>query len=108
LPHRAFALQTRQNLGCNLLTLLRSLRASASAKSCYALLALKATIVLSDFGRSSSADGKKKIKPQNVNNPKIRHWLVRVAQAKLSQKLSQNQTQPRVSFGYFSLTAKEK
>jgi hypothetical protein len=33
----ASALQIRQNLGCNLLALLRSLGACASAKSCYAL-----------------------------------------------------------------------
>jgi hypothetical protein len=54
------------------------------SKYCYALPAHMATIVLPDFGRSSSADGKKKIKPQNVNNLKIRHWLVRVAQTKLN------------------------
>ncbi|HTE00416.1 MAG TPA: hypothetical protein VK668_14080 [Mucilaginibacter sp.] len=51
---------------------------------------------------------KERLTPQTVNNLKIRHWLARVAQVKPKQKLSQSQAQPGVSFGYFSLTAKEK
>jgi hypothetical protein len=50
----------RQNLGCNIFALLRSLTALASAKICYALPPLQATIVLPDFGRSLSADGNRK------------------------------------------------
>jgi hypothetical protein len=37
LPHWAFALQIRQNLGCNLFTLASPLIAHASVKICYAL-----------------------------------------------------------------------
>jgi hypothetical protein len=47
-----------QNLGWNLFAPLRSLWPYASAKSSYALQPHKATIVLADFGRSCSADGK--------------------------------------------------
>jgi hypothetical protein len=54
---QAFALQTGQNRGCNYFALLRTRFPNASAKTCYALPALKATIVLPDFARSLSADG---------------------------------------------------
>jgi hypothetical protein len=37
LPHTAFALQIRQNLGLQTIALLRSLNAGASANICYAV-----------------------------------------------------------------------
>jgi len=42
---------------CNYFALLRSLVSRASAKTCYVPTAAQATIVLSDFARSLSADG---------------------------------------------------
>jgi hypothetical protein len=60
LPHRAFALQVRQNLGLQTIAQLRSLNSCASANICYALPTEQATIVLPDFTRSCSADEKKK------------------------------------------------
>ncbi|WP_091375472.1 hypothetical protein [Mucilaginibacter mallensis] len=61
LPHKAFALQTRQNLGCYIFTLL-SLR-TWPLRFCKNLLCPathKATIVLPDFARSCSTDEKKR------------------------------------------------
>jgi hypothetical protein len=54
---QAFALQIRQNRGCNLFALASPAHARASSKICYALQPHMATIVLPDFGRSCSADG---------------------------------------------------
>jgi hypothetical protein len=56
--------------------------ATASSKLAFPLQPHMPTIVLPDFARSCSADGKEKLKPQTINTLKIRHWLVRVAQAK--------------------------
>ncbi|SDP94332.1 hypothetical protein SAMN05428975_3906 [Mucilaginibacter sp. OK268] len=58
LPHTAFALQTGQNHGLQLFALLRS-RKPCFCKTCYALAAAQATIVLPAFVRSLSADGEK-------------------------------------------------
>jgi hypothetical protein len=49
---RAFALQIRQNRGCNLFAGLTCRFYTLHAKICYALPALSATIVLPDFARS--------------------------------------------------------
>ena len=51
----AFALQIRQNLGCNLFASLPYRFTTLHAKSCDALPTLLATIVLPDFARSSPA-----------------------------------------------------
>jgi hypothetical protein len=61
LPHKAIALQIRQNLGCCLFTLLRLLMPLASVKSRYALPLHKATIVLPAFTRSCSTDGERSL-----------------------------------------------
>jgi len=49
LPHVAFTLQNKQNLGWNLFALLRTLNSNASAKISYALQPHKAIIVLPVF-----------------------------------------------------------
>jgi len=59
LPHKAFALQIRENLGCNLFAGLTFLSPTLHAKICYALQPHRATIVFPDFGRSLSAEEKK-------------------------------------------------
>jgi hypothetical protein len=57
LPHKAFALQINQNHGLqNIAPVCRT--RPILGKYCYALPVLKATIVLPDFDRSCSADGK--------------------------------------------------
>jgi hypothetical protein len=56
LPHYAFALQTRQNHGLQSFCPTAFTLSIASAKICYALPTLKASIVLSDFARSLSAE----------------------------------------------------
>jgi hypothetical protein len=58
LPHKAFALQIRQNLGCYIFTPL-SLRTwpLPCCKNLLCPATLKATIVLLDFARSCSTDG---------------------------------------------------
>jgi hypothetical protein len=61
LPHMAFALQTNQNHGLHLSAPLRFAQPYASAKICYALLALMPVIVLDGFARSWSAAGGIKI-----------------------------------------------
>jgi len=53
----AFALQIRQNLGCNLFAVTPYHLQTLYAKICYALSPLQAHIVLPDFGRSLSVDG---------------------------------------------------
>ena len=60
LPHKAFALQTRQNHGLESFAPLRSLIAIASAKFPMPLQPHKATIVLPAFARSCFADREKK------------------------------------------------
>jgi len=60
LPHKAFAPQIRQNLGYNLLTLLRSHEPALQPKAAMPSPTLMATIVLPYFTRSCSADGRKK------------------------------------------------
>jgi hypothetical protein len=56
LPHEGFALQIRQNRGCNLLPCWRALVAQCFCKSCYALPPYLATIVLPDFTEAGSTD----------------------------------------------------
>ncbi|PAW92030.1 hypothetical protein CKK33_00375 [Mucilaginibacter sp. MD40] len=58
---RAFALQSGQNHGLQILPPLRSLIAIASGKYCYAFAMHKATTVLPAFVRSFFADNQKKI-----------------------------------------------
>jgi hypothetical protein len=58
LPHWAITLQIRQNLGCCLFTPLSLAHALASVKSRYACHYAQATIVLPDFIRSCSTDGR--------------------------------------------------
>ncbi|WP_183579336.1 hypothetical protein HDF18_23530 [Mucilaginibacter sp. X5P1] len=77
LPHKAFALQTTQNRGCYIFTLL-SLR-TWPLRFCKNLLCpatLEATIVLPDFIRSCSTDGEKELyliqlssKKRTLNEP---------------------------------------
>jgi hypothetical protein len=61
LPHIAFALQTRQNQGCNYFAPLRSHISQRFSKNLLCPTTAQATIVLPAFARSCSADGKKKI-----------------------------------------------
>ena len=60
LPHEAFALQIRQNLGCKMLRHFSFAQPHASATIAMPFPTLVAIIVLPDFARSCSADGKHK------------------------------------------------
>jgi hypothetical protein len=57
--HKAFALQISQNLAAIFLRCTAFAPVNATVKSCDALPALVATIVLPDFARSLFADSKK-------------------------------------------------
>jgi hypothetical protein len=52
LPHKAFALQIRQNRGLQTIALLRSRKTFASANFCYAPPCAQSQHVLPDFVRS--------------------------------------------------------
>jgi hypothetical protein len=60
LPHKAFALQTRQNHGLESFALLTFAPTPRFSKISYAPATLKATIVLPVFARSCFADGVRK------------------------------------------------
>jgi IS1 family transposase len=81
LAHRAFSLQISQKLGCKILPHFRSLKPALLE-----VLLCPATAMAPLFCLiSAEADlltGRKKTKTTTVNNLKIRHWLVRVAQNK--------------------------
>ncbi|HWZ16944.1 MAG TPA: hypothetical protein VNW95_17030 [Mucilaginibacter sp.] len=59
LPHWAFALQIRQNLGCNIFARANLSLCDPTCKKLLCPAARVATIVLPDFGRSCSAEGKR-------------------------------------------------
>jgi hypothetical protein len=73
LPHRAFALQINQNHGCNTLPYYRSRCPLLLQSLLMPFPALRASIVLPDFGRSWSADG---VVQLMFCAPVANHWSV--------------------------------
>jgi hypothetical protein len=71
LPHKAFALQIRQNLGWNLFAATLPRRPIHCKNFLCPAIAHKATIVLPDFARSCSTDekGKAHSKRNTLNEP---------------------------------------